>query len=64
MAVSKDEFGRKFLNAGIVLLAARRVEITHDDIQRVVQDEFIICNRPREAHNANIWLVQHLVWWI
>lgn len=34
----KDAIGRKFLDAGIVLLIERRVEIPHHDVQRVVQD--------------------------
>jgi hypothetical protein len=51
----KYAIGRKSLDARIVLLIERRIEIAHHDIQRVVQDEFVIRNRPREAaHNTYV----------
>ena len=51
----KYAIGRKSLDARIVPLIERRIEIAHHDIQRVVQDEFVIRNRPREAaHNTYV----------
>jgi len=47
----KDRFSRKFLNAAINLFINRQVEITHHYFQRVIQDQFIICYRPRKTHN-------------
>ena len=47
-----DGLAGEGFNAGVLRLVLRQVEIAQGDIQRFIEDQLIVGNRPRETHDT------------